>query len=70
MFLYIFEDGAIAKTKSPPTSDDLDCIKDGILEVLVVGDDADRIDDVGMLCTIPPAILMTHEHMKFHVPGA
>lgn len=39
MYLHIFEDGSIKQTKTPPTDDDLACVRDGILDIIVIGPD-------------------------------
>lgn len=36
MYLYIFEDGSLRQAQLPPTNADLECIGDGILQVVTL----------------------------------
>lgn len=36
MYLYIFEDGTLKQSQLPPTADDMQCIGDGILQVITL----------------------------------
>ncbi len=36
LFLYIFEDGTIKQCQHGPTADDMQCVEDGILQVIEI----------------------------------
>lgn len=80
-YLYIFEDGIVALSDDPPTSEDLACVGDGILQVIQLSVDADEsalldyaypvaydIDQNGEITPLATAVIRTEEGVRFHVP--
>ena len=67
MYLYIFENGDVAKSDDPPIKHDLECIGAGILGVFKVSNDnIYRVSPKGGLGDVGEAVLDTVEGTTFH----
>jgi hypothetical protein len=46
MYLYIFEDESVGQVNRQPTADDLECVADGILQIIKVSEDGKTFQDL------------------------
>jgi len=63
MYLYIFEDGTAAKSKTAPESVDLEAVADGVLQIFFMSEeDIKEVDEDGSLDAISTCVVSVDEY--------
>jgi hypothetical protein len=75
-YIYVFEEGETFTHDRPPTQEDIHCINQGILSVLVVEGTVSGVDQNGEEYALPQCFTETYTHpttnktVEYHTFGA